>query len=156
MSTKCRQTKEQSKFPKRSSNKDGLYSWCKDCSSSFTAARRKDPEYAERHRQYLKKNIAKTLLYSAKRRSKLYNIPFDIAEGDIIIPEFCPILKIPIHRGQEKVHPGSPSLDRIVPELGYVKGNIQVISYKANTMKSDATLMELLNFAQWVLALANT
>ena len=86
----------------------------------------------------------------------MYNLPFDICEEDIVIPEICPILKIPIQRGDNKVGPNSPSLDRIRPELGYVKGNIQVISYKANTMKSDATLIELLNFAQWVLVLTNT
>jgi hypothetical protein len=44
----------------------------------------------------------------------------------------------------------SPSLDRIKPELGYVPGNIQVISARANVMKNDATPEELLAFANWV------
>ena len=135
------------------SNKDGLYSWCKECSRNKTALQRLDPEYAEKQRQYLKLNIAKTLLYSAKRRAVLYSLPFDICEEDIVIPDLCPILKIPIQRGDHKVTASSPSLDRIIPELGYVKGNIQVVSYKANTMKSDATLTELFNFARWVLSL---
>lgn len=39
--------------------------------------------------------------------------------------------------------PNSPSLDKIVPELGYVKGNIVVVSLRANQIKSDATIEEL-------------
>ena len=39
----------------------------------------------------------------------------------------------------------SPSLDRIIPEKGYVKGNIIVVSLKANTMKNNATIEEIKN-----------
>ncbi len=37
----------------------------------------------------------------------------------------------------------SPSLDRIDSTKGYTKGNIWVISNRANTLKNDATLSEL-------------
>lgn len=37
----------------------------------------------------------------------------------------------------------SPSIDRIIPELGYTKGNIRVISNRANLLKSNATIEEL-------------
>jgi hypothetical protein len=47
--------------------------------------------------------------------------------------------------------PDAPSLDKIDPKLGYVPGNIQVISHKANAMKWDATREELRAFAKWVL-----
>lgn len=42
----------------------------------------------------------------------------------------------------------SPSLDAILPELGHMRGNVQVISHLANRMKSDANLEELLNFSK--------
>ena len=35
--------------------------------------------------------------------------------------------------------------------LGYVRGNVTVMSMKANIMKGDATPEELLQFAEWVL-----
>ena len=37
----------------------------------------------------------------------------------------------------------SPTLDRIVPELGYVPGNVAVISWKANRLKGNNTDPEL-------------
>jgi len=45
----------------------------------------------------------------------------------------------------------SPSIDKIDPALGYVPGNIQIISMMANCMKRDATPDELLAFADWVI-----
>jgi hypothetical protein len=45
---------------------------------------------------------------------------------------------------------GSPSLDRIDPKKGYVKGNVAVISYKANRIKQDATPEELEAVASWL------
>lgn len=87
----------------------------------------------------------------AKRRAKQSNAPFDISYKNIDIPEICPILKIKIEVNDKKVGKNSPSLDRIIPEKGYVKDNIQVISHLANTMKSSATPEELLNFANWVI-----
>lgn len=83
------------------------------------------------------------LLKKAKNRAKKKNIPFDITADDIIIPETCPVLGIPLKAGEKIVCNTSPTIDRIKPELGYVKGNIQVISYRANMLKNNATIEEL-------------
>ena len=89
----------------------------------------------------------------AKSRSKIKGIPFDIDVSDIKIPDTCPILDIPIFvtKGRSGAFRNSPSLDRIVPELGYVKGNVQVISQQANAMKGCASKEDMLSFAKWVL-----
>lgn len=86
----------------------------------------------------------KNLWKHAKHRASTKNLPFDITVEDIIIPEICPIMGKPL----EPVGSGSyaPSLDRIIPELGYVKGNIRVISLLANQMKWNANPEELESF----------
>lgn len=86
------------------------------------------------------------MFVQAKSRAKQKGIKFDIALEDIPDkPDLCPILGIPlkVHEGFSGWHDDSPSLDRIVNEKGYVKGNIRIISNRANRLKLDATFDEL-------------
>lgn len=83
------------------------------------------------------------ILNSARARAKKKNLPFNINIDDIIIPELCPVLGIKLERGVGKSGPNSPSIDRIIPNLGYVKGNIMIISHKANTIKNNSTIKEI-------------
>lgn len=92
----------------------------------------------------------KSLLKWARQRAEKNRVPFTLTEGDIWLPEFCPALGIPIFRGTKIHGPNSPTLDRIIPELGYVQGNVVVLSYKANTIKSNATPEELKRVAAFV------
>jgi hypothetical protein len=69
-------------------------------------------------------------------------VPFSITMQAIVIPPVCPVLGIPIVLGEQRSG-NSPSLDRITPKLGYVPGNVRVISDKANRLKGDRTLSEL-------------
>ena len=82
---------------------------------------------------------AKELATKAKQRG----LDFNIDETDIPLPEKCPILGITLQRGKGTVRSFSPSVDRIDNTRGYVKGNVVVISAKANSMKQDATLDQL-------------
>lgn len=110
-----------------------------------------DPSRAlAKQKEWKINNIEKYLIQSARSRAKKYGITFDITHEDIVIPEFCPYLGIKLEPFSEW---SSPSLDKIIPELGYVKGNIQVISTKANTMKNNATQDELVRFAEAVLSM---
>jgi hypothetical protein len=102
-------------------------------------------KYRENHRELI-------LLGQARYRAKRKGIKFNLEVSDIKIPKNCPVLKIPLTKGGSNGGPrgGSPSLDRINNKKGYVKGNVQVISHRANTMKHCATNKELLLFASWV------
>ena len=95
-------------------------------------------------------NQEKYLVQNARARAKKYGVVFDISADDIHIPEVCPYLGIKLEPFSEWA---SPSLDKINPALGYVKGNIQVISNLANTMKSSANMEQLVLFAENVLKL---
>ena len=92
---------------------------------------------------------AGVLLRAARRRAVRRALPFDLTADDIVIPAFCPVLGIPLFRaiGAAAQGPNSPTLDRVVPDLGYVRGNVRVISSRANQIKSDATPSELLQVA---------
>ena len=87
----------------------------------------------------------------ARDRAYNKNIPFDIELEDIIIPDLCPILNIPLVKNEKCADRDSPTLDRIIPNLGYTKNNIKVISRLANTMKQDASFDELKLFSKNIL-----
>lgn len=104
----------------------------------------KNPQIAkDRDRRRRDKNPKNVALRQAKKRAALSGYPYAITEDDVNVPEFCPLLGIKISRGVGKLSDASPSLDKIRPELGYVPGNVWIISNRANRIKSDATVQEL-------------
>ena len=90
----------------------------------------------------------------AKTRAKKYNVPFSITRQDLIdmfpSDNLCPVLKMPFVWGTKNNKELSPSLDRMIPELGYIKGNIKFISYKANRIKNDSNLEILENLIKYM------
>lgn len=90
------------------------------------------------------------MLIYAKANAKRAGVPFDLTLEDMVIPERCPILGIPLDREGPRKSDNSPTVDRIVPELGYVKGNFAVISWRANRLKNNATPKELQAISTWV------
>ena len=91
----------------------------------------------------------------ARTRAEAQGVPFSIAHEDIQIPELCPVLGIKLSHSKKEgggFHDASPTLDKFVPALGYVPGNIAVISMKANRLKSDGTTDELRAVADWMQA----
>jgi hypothetical protein len=95
----------------------------------------------------------------AKSRAKKYGMDFTIEMDDIVIPETCPCLGIPIQRKMERpgnlskedkkngiryrLNDNSASLDRIDSTKDYIKGNVWVISARANRIKNNSTPAEL-------------
>lgn len=83
-------------------------------------------------------------LNNARTRAKRKGVPCTITIDDVPpIPDTCPVLGIPLRINNTAAQGDSPSLDRIVPELGYVPGNVMWISNRANSIKNDATPTEL-------------
>ena len=64
----------------------------------------------------------------------------------------CPILGLEMRfglaDGNDKYQ--SPTIDKLIPSKGYVKGNVAWISARANLIKSDATSDEIMKVAKWL------
>ncbi len=117
------------------------------------SAEKKKVYQREWKKEYNKYNPEKRLLWAAKKRAKEKGLLFNIEETDIIVPIECPFLHIPLAntRPRGDSRRDIASLDRIDPTKGYIKGNVQVISWLANSMKQNATPEELIAFAEEVL-----
>ena len=115
--------------------------------------RKANPEALAAHRAHAKawnaeqrKSPATWLritLTMAKSRAKKRGIPFDITVADVVVPTHCPITLQPLAYGCSNRDRSGPSLDRVNPALGYVKGNVRVISLMANVIKQDCTSPEI-------------
>jgi hypothetical protein len=105
--------------------------------------------YYERSRV---KNAAKIIWLSARYRARRRGIPFSISLSDVIVPERCPVLGITLAFSKDHREDCSPTLDRIDNAKGYAPSNIAVISWRANRIKNDATLEELLAITSFVLS----
>jgi hypothetical protein len=88
------------------------------------------------------KDTRYAMYHNAKVRAKSKGIPFNLELEDILLPLTCPLLGIDLVRGVGKYTDNSPTLDRIIPCLGYIKGNVQVISMRANRIKDNSTFEE--------------
>ncbi len=93
------------------------------------------------------------LLWAARRRAKESNLEFNITKEDIHLPATCPYLCVLLtwHSPKGTSRTTIASLDRIDNTKGYVKGNVEVISHLANSMKSNASPQELVLFAKEIL-----
>lgn len=99
---------------------------------------------AEVDRRHRTANRLYHMLRSAKRGAVKRGLVFDITEDDLALPTHCPVLGIRINYDQRgSPAADSPSIDRVDNAKGYVKGNVLVISYRANTLKSNASAEEL-------------
>jgi hypothetical protein len=106
---------------------------------------------------HVKTDQHKKMLYAARHHAKEKGVPCTLTVEDIVIPTRCPVLglelkpQVGLGRPNCRELSNSPSIDRVEGHLGYVPGNIEVISTRANHIKSNGTLEEfqaLLRYAQ--------
>lgn len=105
----------------------------------------------ERSRRWAREHRLKRLVIAAKRRAKEQGLLFNMCADDLFVPEYCPALGTKLVWSDGYRSPDNPSVDRIIPSLGYTKGNVQIISWRANRIKSDATADELMRLAQFMI-----
>jgi hypothetical protein len=106
--------------------------------------------YAERSAAAHALDPRRRLLNRARARAKKFGVKFEITLVDVVVPELCPVTQVKLQFTRGRVTAASPSLDRVDNRLGYVRGNVRVISYKANTYKGDMTPEEIERLARYV------
>ena len=153
----CNRELPHSAFNKDNARPDGLRSRCRECAAAYFQSKYKDPEWKKQHnarskqwRETLKSEAPEDLwaidaTANAKQRAKrgafLCDIDVDYVRS--LVVNTCPLLGLPIVYDQTKLSDRSPTLDRKNPALGYTRGNLAVISHRANRLKSDSTIEEL-------------
>lgn len=118
-----------------------------------------DPEFKrawnERAKNYIRKDYRHGMLNRARQAAKR-GVPRNLESiENIPYVTHCPIFGVELVVGT-KQHDFSPSIDKIVPELGYVKGNVIVVSFLANRIKSNATPEQIMAAAKFYKRLVPT
>ncbi len=111
---------------------------CRQCNAAYMRG------YLRRRRV---NTPGRSLWDRALKRAKSRAVSFSLPRDSVTVPPTCPALGIMIAVGRRR-SACSPSLDRIVPQLGYVPGNVRVISDRANRLKGDRSLAELRHLAE--------
>jgi len=130
----CGKDKRADAFSKHAQCRTGYdLSRCKDCKKAAH-------DYGETSNEY-------RILTRARSRARKKGQEFNITLADIVIPELCPVFGVKLVYGDLD---WTPSIDRLDASRGYVKGNIAIMSNKANRLKNNATAEELRAVAAWL------
>jgi uncharacterized protein YbaR (Trm112 family) len=142
-------------FSKDNTKKDKLSNKCKNCDKIYQEKqRRKTPEHKLQYSREYQKNRRKDFNYrlqmlinASKQIAKKKNIEHTLTVEDLKelypIDNKCPVFGTFLEFGTAGFRDNSPSVDRINPKGGYTKENVQILSWKANRLKTDATVKEL-------------
>lgn len=148
---RCKEEKEDSEY--RIIQIKYLCSFCKDCEKiinlEYYHKNKKSKPFKEKRDNlreiWMDNNWDSMLLSKIKARASKKNLEFSLTKDDLKFPEYCPVLGLKLERNKGTGIPNSnsPSVDRIDSTKGYTKDNIQLISYRANVLKNNATIEEL-------------
>jgi len=133
---------------------------CQDCErrgtrEHKTRLRATGVEHLKYRRRLEANDPVAYVLLRARQRAKKKTIPFALTRENVAMPENCPCCgnKLTVDteiRGQGNPHPHAPTLDRMVPSLGYVPGNVNIICWTCNWVKLTATSAQLRMVADWM------
>lgn len=157
----CHELKAASEFHRSAKNPLGLQGYCKPCArdsdrqwrtgkSSKIAQKRRsryDPDLERRSKRRRRfRDPVGHLLSNVRRSAKRRGLEFRITRADLFPPRFCFVTGVELSYGGGiglSARPDAASVDRIDHNLGYVPGNVWVVSWRANSMKRDSSLPEL-------------
>lgn len=125
-------------FPPDRRASDGKQARCRKCINSWM-------------KEHYRRNPAEHMLRRAKSRAQTKGFDCTIMLDDILpLPTHCPVFGMKLTCGNGQQDPNALSLDRIDNTLGYVPGNVVVMSYLANRLKNDGTAKQHERIAEWM------
>lgn len=168
--TKCLTDQNLSEFYVSKGTFDGHTYTCKSCYAAYRETKReqariymnnlrkvkRDELNTKKRESWSRQDFRKKLINQVRARAKTKGLEFNLELEDIPYAETCPLLGCKLIPGTQHDYEYTHSLDRIDPTKGYIKGNVWVMSKKANSMKNNANKEELLIFAKNVLKLFKT
>ena len=149
----CKTLKNLDEFNRDKRAKDNKRAECKLCHRVNSRKHRENnlDRASENWYKWKKENPKKYILWRAKQQARLKGRDFDLKEEDIHLPKECPILGIELKYLDATLNdPQAASLDRLDSSKGYVKGNVNIVSFRANTLKGGATIEELRAVIEWM------
>lgn len=137
--TACKTNKPLDDFPPDlRSKKDGKQARCRYCINAWM-------------KEHYRMNPAEQMIRRARTRATKKGIDFDLSVSDITpLPELCPVFGEPLRISIVHQDPWAYSLDRIDNGKGYVRGNVVVMSYRANRLKNDGSVEDFEAIIKWM------
>lgn len=139
----CELEQPDENFPTRKDRSGRLRPYCYSCGNSISKAR---------YKSHKKESPFKWKCTRAKSRAQSLKLAFDLTPEylESIWTGICPVLKVELEWDTDRSNPNAAELDRILPEKGYVKGNVAFLSRRINKIKSDARYHEILSLGNWL------
>lgn len=139
---RCKKFKSEKEFSNRS-DRNSKRTTCSECRrelSKLAYKRHKENSYFK-----LKANRARS-------RSQHIKVPCNLTAEylESIWTEYCPVLGIKLIKDTYRSDPALAELDRFIPNLGYIEGNVTFVSHRANVLKNNATIEEMEKVVQWM------
>jgi hypothetical protein len=130
-------------FPQRGDSSGRIRPYCRECAKDGQRAR-----YARHKREA----PFKLRCSRAKSRAQFLKVPFDLTPEYLanLWTGICPAFGIPIDHQTDRDAENAAELDRLIPALGYVQGNVAWLSRKANRIKNNVELSELETLVKWM------
>lgn len=151
----CKEYLPFSHFSKNKALKGNLSAHCKVCDKKKQEVRRrkspaKQLAYARKYQAKRRENFdyrLQMLLNASKQRAAVKKLEHTLTLEQLksIYPKDnkCPVFGIELKFGNAGFRENSPSIDKIDPKKGYTLDNVQIISWRANRLKTDASINEL-------------
>jgi len=109
----------------------------------------------EHRRSYIYQTM-RAKFRTKKANAKANGKPWTVTFGELEFPTHCPVLGLELDYFADAAQENSPSFDCIIPSLGYVSGNVAIISWRANRIKNNGTADEHRAIAEFIESFASS